>query len=756
MMRARLPATLFLALLFVASVGWLLSVDWETRLSTDVMELIPDRSPSPELALGRTFLNEVYADRVMVALRSVENPRAVEAYVGRLEASNLVDRVTVLTDLDAFADVGQFVFAHRFALLFPKWLQAQGADRRPADLAAQVVVALDTALDDPGFVAFEDLVPGDPLLLMRDAAEAFQKAQPTHALQAETHLLEVNLAVSALQPEGQQPVFDLLAAARKAAAEYAPGIIALDTGAHRYAAETEREMRGEVQTLNLLTALVVFLICAVLCRRLFLVVHVFAILALSLLAGLAVMVACFEQVHVFALIFGCVLCGVIVDYGLHAYLHDAGQGGRSLSTFAKPFLISCGSTLMGFSILLLSDLPVLRQMGLLVICGLAMAVVVTLVYVFAVLREVPRIRFFHRAPSRSRSVLWAVYLALPILLLASSFVRWEDDIRNLKYPLPHLDAVDSEIRNLRGGERVVLLTVGDTYAASRQSLEALTDWLAAQGATEADRLSAGAWLPTPEAYHAAGRFKAAHPEFGSTVVQALEAGDYEGAAFAPFEEGWAESVAARPAYEDIVEEFSLALAGGLSGIVGSDGDLRWWVTLVDATVPLGEIPAVLDTLRLSQVESMSSVLSDYRVRTLGLSLAAGGAMCVVLLFAFGPKAASRIALVPVLSVLGAVVANGAVGTLDIFHLIGFFLGACLALDYAVFTWMGFRRDGRVPFSVVVSGCTTVASFFILAWSRIPAIHALGAAVAWVTLLGALGSYLLIPMLASTKDAEHAP
>lgn len=769
-MKSRAPATLFLVLLFAASATWLLSLDWKTRLSTDVMELIPDRSPSPELALGRSVLNYVYANRVMVALQSVDDPRAVDAYIAVLNASPLVERVTKLTDVDAFADVGQFVFEHRFALLFPKWLQALGANTPQSDLADQVVARLDAALDDPGFVAFEDLVPGDPLLLMRDAAEAFQTTQPSEAMQAQAHLLEVNLAVSALKPEGQQPVFDLLAEARTAAAKYSPEVIALDTGAHRYAAETEQKMRQEVKTLNLSTALVVFLICVLLCRRVFLVFHVFVILALSLLAGLALMVAFFEQVHVFALIFGCVLCGVIVDYGLHAYLHDAGRGQRSLGTFLKPFLISCGSTLMGFSILLLSDLPVLRQMGLLVVCGLAMAVVVTLVYVFGILRHsavgVPPLGGQlckvspQRPPEGGTPTFGMVYYILGGLLLlavlALPFVHWEDDIRNLKYPLPHLDAVDAEIRNLHGGERMVLLTVGEDYASSRQSLEVLSDWLDGQGADAPDLLSARAWVPTAEAYAAARQFIEGHPGLGAAVVGALESGGYEGAAFKPFRKAWEGAVDGWPPYETMVADFSKVLAGGLSGIVGSNGDLHWWVTLVDASVPLAAIPDELDSLRLSQVESMSSVLASYRERTLGLSLIGGAAMYLVLLFAFGLRDGSHIVLVPVLSVACAVVAIGAwSGALGIFHLIGFFLGACLVLDYAVFTWMGFLRERRVPFSVIVSGCTTVASFFILGWSRIPAIHALGVAVSLVALIGVIGSYILIPKFTLGKDSKHA-
>ena len=761
-MKSRLPAFIFLWLLSLISGGWLLSLDWEQRLSTDLLELIPDRSPDPALTLGRNVLSDLYTNRVMIAMRGVEDPASVEAYVARLRASPLVGRVVYLNDADRFAEVGQYVFEHRFELLLPDWLESSNVGTLDESvLADKVVRDLDAALSDPSFMAFEDSVPSDPLLLMWDAADSFQLVQTGQLESASTELLEVSLNVSALKPEGQVPVFELLKEAEQAAAALSPRIRVLDTGAHRYAAASEQNMREEVKYLNVSTVIIVFLICAFLCRRVFLVFHLFLILFVSLLSGLALMFCFLEQVHVFALIFGCVLCGVIVDYWLHAYLHDGGEERRRLRPFLKPFLISCGSSLMGFSILLFSDLPVLRQMGLMVVCGLLMAVCVTLLYVFTVLGGSPKSPRFSKRSTPSRMGAAIVILLGVGALGLLPFVGWEDDIRDLKYPLPHLDAVDQEIRQLLGGEREVLLTVGEDFASSRASLEQLTNWMAEQGATPEIRLNAGAWTPTFDAYKTSLQFIAQYPDFAKEVLQALERGGYDPQAFKAFKDAWntiPDAAADAPnRYEAVIAQFSEVLDERFSGMVGSRDGLYWWVTLVDVSVDLEVLPTELNTVHLSQVESMSSVLSKYRERTVKLSLLGGAVIYGVLLLAFGLKDGSRIILVPVFSVASAIVAiYFGFGALGIFHLIGLFLGACLVLDYAVFSWMGLERLRQIPFSVAVSSLTTVASFFVLCFSRIPAIHALGVAVFLVTMLGAIACYLLLPQVSLKKEVVYAP
>ena len=763
-MKQRVLGSLVLALILLTSVFCLIQANWGERLSTAVMDLVPDRSLAPEVSLSRGVLSDIYANRVVVALSSLEDERGLDAYVNTLEASPLVARVVQLSDPSSFADLGAFLFRHRFDYLFPIWLQQDRANASVAALGARVVDGLDSALDDPGFFAFEELVPSDPLLLMRDAASVLEASRSGRRLDESTHLLEVALAVSALRPEGQVPVFKLLDRAESAAREWSPEVRVLDTGAHRYAAETEAKMRAEVKTLNVSTVLIVFLICTFLCRRVFLIVHVFLILLISLLGGVALTLIFCDQIHVFALIFACVLCGIIVDYGLHAYLHRIDAARPGIRSFLKPFLISCGSTLMGFSILLFSDLPVLRQMGILVICGLATAVLVTLVYVFFILQPKPEVsaKATHRDPLASHrrvscKLREKMFVALGLVICAASlWVDWEDDIRDLKYPLPHLEAIDAEIRALQGGEKTVLLTVGDSFASSRERLEKLSQWLGARVESKSDRLSARGLVPTENDFIEAREFRTRNPGFAQSVALRLEAGGYDPEAFSPFIEDWRRG-AAFDSYDALIEAFQGSLGGAASGLVGAGDEFYWWVTLVDASVSLGSIPSEYHTMRLSQVESMSSVLAEYRTRTLELSLLGGLTMFIVLMGAFGWKDGWRLSLLPLVAVASAaVVIDSSFGPLGLFHLIGLFLGGCLVLDYAVFSWIGMRRSGKLPFSVLVSAVTTAASFAVLCWSRIPAIHSLGLAVFSVTLIGAILTYVLIPCFVFGKSSSDAP
>lgn len=744
---------IFLLSLVALSAAALLRVDWSTQVSTDVMDLIPQSSSSAELEIGRSVLEQLYSKQITILLKNISKPEAKAAYIEALQQSELVATCIDLSAEDAFESAGRFLFESRLSFIFPKWLaRAKSATETgdPQALTRFAVEELEVALGEPDIVAYESIIPQDPLLLMRLASSGFEAAAGRASIPADTALLQITVNASTLSAEGQVPVFEVLDAALAAGRVHAPGMTAMDTGAHRYAYETERHMRAEMKWLNASTLLVVLLICILLCRRVVLMLHLSVMLGLSLLVTLACMTYLFDELHVFALIFGSVLCGVIIDYGLHAYLHESDGGERELRTFLRPFWISCGSTLAGFVILVFSDLPVLKQMGAFVSCGLAVASVITLVYVFGLLggRSV-HLPWGGLPQIRARRFWWLPFAGSILGILCLPLIQWNDDIRNLKYPLPELEAQEAEIRKLHGAEQSIFITFGEDFAEARAHLSELEQWLEKEGITSTSYLNAGKWVPGYDDYQEGIQFAQMHEEFGSQLLDELAENGYERSAFEPFATAWNHYVdTAQPtesAYNKKVRAFSQSLAGVLQGIIGSHDQLTWWITLVDQPGQLRPLPDGINTLALSQVEQMSEALSGYRSKTLHLSQWAGGTILIILLSLFRWKAGLLIATIPALAVLATALALSFLfGPLGIFQLVGMFLGGCLVLDYAVFTWIGCESGGCMPFSVLVSALTTGASFGILSFSQIVAIHALGAAVASVTLIGFILAFCFIP------------
>ena len=67
--------------------------------------------------------------------------------------------------------------------------------------------------------------------------------------------------------------------------------------------------------------------------------------------------------------------------------------------------------------------------------------------------------------------------------------------------------------------------------------------------------------------------------------------------------------------------------------------------------------------------------------------------------------------------------------LNLFHLLGAFLGVCLTHNYSIFTATSAYRHEPPPVSVRLSALTAAASFGVLALSGIPVVSALGSTVA---------------------------
>jgi predicted exporter len=776
--RQKLVARLLLATGVLLGLAWLAHLDFAQKISTDVLDLIPSDERSPELALIRGMASDEQARVALLALRLPAQAGQNEAAHAQRLAQAAQAMIATLRQLPAFAEavplgdpaardaLGRQVFLQRFDLLLPGWLAERAAAHEatapgapwPEWLAERTAADLEAYLARPEALAFQELMPADPLLLIPGLVERVPGiADVGTAGGADRALIWARTRASPFREEGQAPVFAAVAQAEAAARVVAPEAELQWTSVGRFAAESRRRIETEMSGLNLLSLVAVLGVAAICVRRVYKALHLSVVILCSLLGAWVATTALFDRVHVLVFVVGSLLGGVAVDYGFYLYLQPPLRPGEpyreKVGRLLKPLLASALTTVLGFSMLLFSELPLVRQLGVFVSAGLLCALAGALLWFaqidepFLATRAFARARFAGGQPAVRRGALALLGLGALVALTGPWRLHWRDDIRELEIPAPELQANDRALRTLFGDspDRTVYLTRGDTPAAARAALGRFLAWHASAfpGRSAA---SLGLVLPTAADWQALPDRSAALDGFEPALRTALGRHGFDAESFAPFFAAWREWRARPrwPDYDAVVRELAGALHGPPSLLLSFTPGACWLATIVDHP-PGAEPPAATATVSASQLETLNGLFSRYRASTLGLSALGLGLVGLSVFVLYGWRRGIPIFALPSGSCLFAFGVLGLAGqTLNLFHLLGAFLGVCLSHNYAIFSAENAARGEIPPPSIRLSALSTAASFGVLALSKIPVVAALGATVALIVLT-ALAAVELAPL-----------
>jgi predicted exporter len=767
--RQKLYARLLLGLGVTLGLVWLARLDYARKISTDLLDLIPVDERSPELALVRTLSGERQARVALFALKvpatSAESPaefaerraRAAEVFMGALRRSPAFAEVMLMGDTAVRDALGRHVFQQRFDLLLPGWLTARARDYRAAGesapwsqwLAERTASDLEKYLARPEALALQSLLPADPLLLVPDFVEKMQgfvdPGGPSGGERGAV-LIWARAAAAPLREEGQGPVFAAVESAWAAARSAAPGTDLRWTAFSRFAAESRRRIEREMSVLNLISLVAVLAVAAVSVRHVFKALHLAPVILCALLGAWVATTMVFERVHVLVFVVGSLLGGIAVDYGFYLYLQPPRRPGEpyleKVGRLLKPLLASALTTVIGFSLLLFSELPLIRQLGVFVSAGLLCALAAALLWFaqvdepFLETRAFIRFRGLDRASGRGRRLRWLVVAGGLVALVGPWRLRWHDDIRELEIPAPALWAEDAEVRALVGENPVqtIYLTRGETAAAARTALERFLAWQA--GAfPDSMAASVGTLLPTVEEWAALPERVAALTDFEPQLEAALTRHGFAPEEFTPFFVAWREwrSRPVRPAFEDLATGLTRELRGPLALLMSAEPGAYWFAIM--ANHPPGvSPPAETATVEAAQLQTLNHLFGRYRVSALRLSALGLGLVGLSVFVLYRPRRGLRIFALPSGSCLFAFGVFGLAGqTMNLFHLFGAFLGVCLSHNYAIFSAENAARGETPPPSIRLSALTTAVSFGVLALSRIPVVAALGSMVAVIVL-----------------------
>ena len=429
----------------------------------------------------------------------------------------------------------------------------------------------------PGADFATDLLPQDPLLLIPGLLDVFgadersAKGVAGGSLTGEADgvryaLVYAETRDSPLEESGQKPVFAAIERALKTVQTEAPGggadgadLRLRWSGVNKFAADTRHKAEGEVKLLSNLSLAGSALLMLLVFRNLV----VFAYLVLPILTATAwSMVVCFSvfpRVHVVTLIFTSVLVGVALDYGIYSLIHaQRTRGGlrEALRDLRRPLVAGCLTSVGGFAFLVLTNLPMLQQMGLAVALGLIFSLALDFLYLPWVpalrVERAGRTKAVERPAHRldlSGRLFPTLIVALPLVLagwVAASRPHWNDDIRALQSVDPTMQGEEYALRALFGQakDEKLLLTFGDGLDGAFANVSKLNATLAATASSRGGTSGSGdpgaaaaesffnldRLFPDLGASQRAADYLRAHPDFAGALRRALDA-DFNADAF---------------------------------------------------------------------------------------------------------------------------------------------------------------------------------------------------------------------------------
>lgn len=760
--RRQLLGWSMLALAALLGGAWLGQVDYARKISTDVLDLIPADERAPELTLVRSLASQAEARTMFFELTADDGQPATAAaatrFVEALNREPAFDQVVLMSDPAVRDSLGRELFEQRFTLLFPLWLNARTAAYPSSGgvesaefsnwLARDTAKALEQFLITPEALAFADVIPSDPLLLLPGAVARLQEGRGFSAVPTAT-LVWARLAASPLSEAGQAPVFAAIAQVTATVQlEHAPFAVAY-TGVNRFAAASRSRIEREVTWLNIFSLLAVLTVAFTFIRRPHRGLHLLPVVGLSVLGAWVAATLVFDRLHIMVFVIGSLLTGVAIDYGFYLFMQaPAGPDEKywaKVHRLTKPLLASCLTAVAGFSLLLFSDLPFIRQLGVFVGAGLVGALVAAVLYFSTVKNHFLETRNFRGGsalPSGLRRNLRRLLIALWIIALPGlAMLQWKDDIRELEIPSPELKQEYARITALFGEEegRTVYLTYGNNVSEARASLAQLEAWLDATSGGHSTAIGLGAVVPTAAAHAAAVEFARAHPEFANQLRAALSATGFDDAEFAPFFAAYDHYAVNADAsdYTTALDALQTKLTGPIGLLLHVGQPLSWFVTLV-RSAPAVSPPSATNTVTSGQLQTLNTVFSRYRQSALWLSLTGFALVGAGVFLTYGWRDGARIFAIPCGACLGIFGVFGWFGhPLNLFHLLGAFLGVCLTHNYSIFSATSAFRREPTPVSVRLSALTTAAAFGVLALSGIPVVRALGSTVSLMVLAALL-------------------
>jgi predicted exporter len=757
-----------------------------TEFSADLSAFLP-RSPTPvQQVLVEQLRDGVVSRLILIAIEGAA-PAALAQTSKRL-AAELRNEQENFASISNGEDGGltrdrEFVWRNRY-LLSPA-VTAEHFSSTALRAALEENLQL---LGSPAGMMVRRILPQDPsgeLLRLVGQFEGQARPDVQHGVwfskDGMRALLVAQTRAAGYDIDAQERALALIHGAFSNAADISAGQKLLLTGPAVFAVNTRARIKSDALRFSVIATALVTTLLLLLYRSPRALVLGLLPVASGALAGVAAVSLGFGAVHGITLGFGATLIGEAVDYAIYLFTQiTPGTTPDGTLTRIWPTLrLGLLTSLCGFGAMLLSGFPGLAQLGLFSIAGLVMAVAVTRYVLPALLPPGFAVRAATGlAPKVTAVVQFAPHLRYPLMavtVLAVFFIAaqrgplWSDELASLS-PVARSDQLlDEQLRRDIGAPDVrhlIVVNAGDRDAALAASEKIST---VLQHAVQQRWLqgfeSPAVYLPSLAVQRARLDALPEAQVLRTNLDEAQRGLPFRAGLFEPFLADVAAARVQPPLDSTSLQGSGLGLKMDSLLIKRNSGGIAGWT----AMLPLrGVTDSAAIERELALLPDRAAVLVDlkresdalyqtYRGEVITYSLLGIGAIVLLLLATLRSLRRVLAVLAPlaaaVIVTFGLLVLNG--NSLSIFHLVGLLLVVAVGSNYALFferRTATIQERERTTVSLLFANITTVIGFGLLAFSKVPVLHAIGSTVAIGAILSLAFSAILItraPKLAAS-------
>jgi len=455
----------------------------------------------------------------------------------------------------------------------------------------------------------------------------------------------------------------------------------------------------------------------------------------------------YDKVSGLTIGFGAVLAGISIDYALHvffAFRYESASSEKILSMIARPIFYGALTSIVAFATLLASNLPVLRQLSLFSIIGLAFSLLLSLIVLPHFIVKEQKIVFpilkrgNAKTISNGRLIFLGWILFFALCIWQASHLHFNGDLHLLNYVSDEIHRDEAQIKKIWGDMRdraVIFASAPDMQSALELNDRIFVRLKKADSAIP--MVSLAPFLPSirTQTINQTRWHNFWTPQKQAVLREKI----------AKVSEKFGFSKKAFSRFYDLLEkahppitpnDFSkLSLRDLYDMLVVNQATEPLIMTLAPDTELVKKSVAAVQSqgLRLVSPSSFKRKLSGAMQKDFIRFLLLAFIMVISLLLClFRDLRKVFLALIPVLTGLAAVCGGMGVLGLDfnLMNIISVPLIIGLGADYGIFMVckLSDKTCLTVSRAVLVSGLTTIAGFGALAFAKHPALYSIGVTV----------------------------